>query len=170
MPDDLNPKAARAATDGKAPLDYLESAACDPGEARVLKHGADKYGRRNFRDTPINVTTYVAALRRHVNAWASGEDIDPDSGEHHLAHIRANCAVALASADAGTMVDDRGVQETKQHLACGTSDCCGTCGTTPDPEPSVIDATCCLGGPVDDLCYAAGQQMPGGHCTGMVAR
>jgi hypothetical protein len=105
-----NPKAARAVADGKAPLDYLESAVCDPSEARVMFSGAQKYGRRNFRDSTIKATTYVGALRRHVNAFASGEDIDPDSGEPHLAHIRACCAVLMSAQDAGTYHDDRRVQ------------------------------------------------------------
>lgn len=104
-----NPKAGRAVADGKDPLDYLESAVCDPPEARVMKSGADKYGRRNFRDSTILATTYVGAIRRHLNAFASGEDTDPDSGEPHLAHIRACCAVLLSAQDAGTYEDDRGV-------------------------------------------------------------
>lgn len=107
-----NPKAARAVADGKDPLDYLESAVCDPSEARVMKSGADKYGRRNFRDSTILATTYVGAIRRHLNAFASGEDTDPNSGEPHLAHIRACCAVLLSAQDAGTYEDDRGVART----------------------------------------------------------
>lgn len=107
MPE-ANPKAARAVTDGKAPLDYLEPI-CDAGEARVLAGGAAKYGRRNFRDpgTEMLWSTYLGSMRRHLNALHAGEDIDPDSGEHHLSHIRANTAVLLAAMDAGTLRDDR---------------------------------------------------------------
>lgn len=107
MPE-ANPKAARAVSDGKAPLDYLEPV-CDAGEARVLKGGADKYGRRNFRDpsTVMLWSTYLGSMRRHLNALHAGEDTDPDSGEHHLSHIRANTAVLLAAMDAGTLRDDR---------------------------------------------------------------
>lgn len=106
-----NPKAARAVSDGKAPLDYLEPCTFAP-EARVLKSGADKYGRRNFRDTTIDASTYVGALLRHVVAWADGEDVDPDSGEHHLAHVRACCAVVMSAQDADTFNDDRDTAET----------------------------------------------------------
>jgi hypothetical protein len=128
-----NPKAAQAVADGKAPLDYLESAVCDPSEARVMFSGAQKYGRRNFRDSTIKATTYIGALRRHVNAFASGEDIDPDSGEPHLAHIRACCAVLMSAQDAGTYHDDRreqfsltpqyhrGVDELAEELAADAS-------------------------------------------------
>lgn len=102
----VNPKSLRAAADGKVPLEYLESALETP-LAHVMKHGADKYGRRNYRDTPCKISTYVGAIRRHTLAWQQGEDIDPDSGQPHLAHIAACCAVMLGAEEAGTRVDDR---------------------------------------------------------------
>jgi hypothetical protein len=101
-----NPKAARAVAYGKAPLDYLERGALE-AEARVLEGGALKYGRRNYRDTEMLMSTYVGAMLRHVLAWGSGEDLDPDTGESHLAHLRANTAVLFGSAEAGTLKDDR---------------------------------------------------------------
>ncbi len=102
----VNPKELRAALDGKVPLDYLEPVALI-AEAHVMKHGADKYGRRNYRDTPMKMSVYVGALLRHTLAWSLGEDIDPESGQPHLAHIRACCAVMLGAIDAGVAVDDR---------------------------------------------------------------
>src|SRR5690242_16712138 len=99
-----NPKAAVGAT--KAPLDYLEPAA-DEEIAKALKFGADKYGARNFTQTPIDARTYVAAMRRHITAWLEGEDCAEDSGVHHLGHIGANVHVALAAMRAGTFVDNR---------------------------------------------------------------
>ncbi|MDQ3091267.1 MAG: DUF5664 domain-containing protein [Actinomycetota bacterium] len=105
-----NPKAARAVADGKAPLDYLEPPA-DAATARVLRTGAAKYGRRNYRDTDMLITTYVGAIRRHAAAWLSGEDLDPDDGEHHLAHIGACVHVCMGAIDADKMVDDRFVME-----------------------------------------------------------
>ncbi len=107
MPN-VNPKALRAVADGKVPLEYLEPALEAP-LAHVMKHGADKYGRRNYRDTPCKISTYVGAIRRHTLAWQTGEDIDPDSGQPHLAHIAACCAVMLGAEEAGTRVDDRHV-------------------------------------------------------------
>lgn len=35
---------------------------------------------------------YYAALRRHVEAWRNGEDLDKESGEHHLSHALTNLA------------------------------------------------------------------------------
>lgn len=119
-----NPKELAAAADGKAPLEYLE-AACNPGEARVLKGGAERHGRRNFTLSPIRAQVYVGALRRHIDAWAGGEDTDPDSGESHLSHIRANVAVLQSAMAAGTFVDDRG------EAAVRT------------PEPATLSEQCC---------------------------
>lgn len=104
MPE--NPKYVRAAKDGKAPLERLELAA-DEAISRVLQHGADKYGARNWRQDAIRVTTYVAAIRRHIAALNDGEDIDPDSGEHHMAHIGANVHVFLDALAHGQVIDDR---------------------------------------------------------------
>ena len=107
-----NPKHIRAQKDGKCPMEYL----CYPAlmaEARVLKHGADKYGVRNWRIDKILASTYEGAIMRHLLAWATGADADPDSGESHLAHIRACCAVVLDAIAHDTLIDDRDRKESK---------------------------------------------------------
>lgn len=104
-----NPKAARAAADGKAPLQYLDPV-MDEDIAYVMEHGALKYGLRNYRDTPMKASVYVGAMRRHLKAWATGEDLDPDSGRPHLAHLVACAVVIEAAREAGTYVDDRTVK------------------------------------------------------------
>lgn len=103
-----NPKAAQALRDGKAPLDLIEHAA-ELEIAKVMHTGALKYGRRNYvhPDTRIYATTYIAAIRRHIGAYAAGETLDPDTDLSHLAHIGANINVVLAAMAAGTFVDDR---------------------------------------------------------------
>lgn len=102
-----DPKYVQAQKDGKEPLEYVvyEVLALD---ARCHKHGADKYGVRNWRVDNIRASTYEGAMLRHFVAWAKGEDIDPDSGLPHLTHLRACCAVVLDSAAHGTLIDDRG--------------------------------------------------------------
>jgi hypothetical protein len=101
-----NPKHVRQMKEGKAPLEYLVGSAADDPEAWVLKHGADKYGIRNWRKDQIILSTYVAALRRHTNAIARGELIDPESGLPHAAHIRANMGIVLDAIEHGTLTID----------------------------------------------------------------
>lgn len=109
---DSNPKAARAAADGKLRLELVETALTHP-LAHVLAHGADKYGVRNWRTQPIEARTYVGAMRRHLDAWADGQNDDPDSGEAHLVHLAACCMVVLDAAAHGTLTDNRDYAEAK---------------------------------------------------------
>jgi hypothetical protein len=108
-----NPKYVQAQKDGKAPLEYLLPSLWEE-DARVHKHGADKYGIRNWRKDSILASTYNAAILRHFKAYfEDGENIDPDSGESHLTHIRACCAVMRDAEIHGTLIDDRGRVESK---------------------------------------------------------
>ena len=107
---EVNPKQLQATRDQKVPLHLLEPVA-NAEIAKALAHGAHKYGRRNFYQTPILATVYVGALRRHTDAILDGELVDPDSGLSHWAHIGANVHVALAAMKAGTFVDDTAPEE-----------------------------------------------------------
>jgi hypothetical protein len=53
---------------------------------KVLTFGAQKYERDNWQKVPDSKRRYFDALQRHVWAWKQGEQIDPESGIHHLAH------------------------------------------------------------------------------------
>ena len=53
---------------------------------KVLTFGAQKYERNNWIHVDDGIRRYFDALQRHVWAWKMGEDIDPESGLHHLAH------------------------------------------------------------------------------------
>lgn len=75
--------------------------------ARVLEHGAEKYGPYNWRSTKVGALTYVAAIQRHLAAWVDGEDLDPESRLPHIAHIAAGCAILLDAAATGNLIDDR---------------------------------------------------------------
>lgn len=55
--------------------------------ARVLAYGAQKYDDENWRKGgKASVPRYVAACLRHVFAYMSGELVDAETGESHLAH------------------------------------------------------------------------------------
>lgn len=75
--------------------------------ALVLQHGARKYGESNWLDTPVQFSNYIAAIDRHSLALQEGEDIDPESGLPHAAHIAATAAIILDAAKHGTLIDDR---------------------------------------------------------------
>ena len=62
------------------------------GTCRVLTHGAKKYAARNW-EKGIMFGRVYGALLRHLFAWWNGEDVDPESGEHHLDH--AGCCIAF---------------------------------------------------------------------------
>ncbi len=110
MSTPVNPKDLAAVNDDKVRLDLLEPPA-DEAIASVMAHGADKYGLQNYRTIPIYYRTYIAATRRHLTALLRGEDLDPDSGESHWAHVGANVHVIMGAMDEGTLVDDRGPAE-----------------------------------------------------------
>lgn len=75
--------------------------------AKALKLGADKYTERNWANAQVKHSTYRSAILRHLGEIQDGNDIDPESGAHHLGHIIANCAIMLDAMKCGTLVDDR---------------------------------------------------------------
>lgn len=74
---------------------------------RVFTGGAEKYGRFNWRDHTVSATVYYDAAMRHFMAWFNGEDIDPESGEPHLAHVMACCNILLDAEQHGMLNDNR---------------------------------------------------------------
>lgn len=73
----------------------------------VLRHGSDKYGPYNWREHAVSAAVYYDAALRHLCAWWEGEDLDPDSGEHHLAHVIGGMAVLRDAMLSGKVKDDR---------------------------------------------------------------
>ncbi len=68
----------------KEPLAWIP-AECVQGIAKVLAYGAAKYEKDNWR-RGIPMSRYISAALRHINAWNSGEDLDPESGLPHIDH------------------------------------------------------------------------------------
>lgn len=104
MHNDNNPKTRLGAL--KVPL-HLVPPSAKHYLAQALEDGARKYGPYNWRDEPISISTYKAAMERHMDAFWDGEDLAPDSGIHHVAHAMACCALILDCLANGTLVDDR---------------------------------------------------------------
>jgi len=96
--DDLNKLSIVDTTKGrKFDSDKLEYGLIPPlalkALVEVLTFGAQKYERGNWMYVPDAKRRYFDALQRHVWAWKEGEQIDPESGKHHLAH--AMCCIAF---------------------------------------------------------------------------
>ena len=78
--------------------------------AAVLTIGAAKYGADNWR-AGADWSRYFSALQRHMWAWQSGEDCDPETGQSHLAH--AACCLSFLMAYQARQIgfDDRQVKD-----------------------------------------------------------
>jgi len=91
--------------DGKPPLQLLPGGSL-VDVARVMQHGASKYGATNWT-RGMAWTRLVGATLRHVYAWAGGEDTDRESNLPHLAHAVC-CLLFLLSYQGHSIgVDDR---------------------------------------------------------------
>lgn len=76
-------------------------------EAMAFKDGAEKYGPYNWREKKVSASVYVAAAKRHLDAWWDGEELAPDSGLPHLAHAKACLAIIIDASSLGIFNDDR---------------------------------------------------------------
>lgn len=74
--------------------------------AKVMTLGAAKYGALNFRQANVAKTVYLDGILRHAMKLAEGEEIDPESGETHWAHIMAGAAIGHDAAVNGMLVND----------------------------------------------------------------
>jgi hypothetical protein len=77
--------------------------------AEILTGGAAKYGDRNWEQGMDWSRPFGAALR-HLFAWWSGENTDPDTGRSHLWHAGTNIFFLIVYEARGKGKDDRPVQ------------------------------------------------------------
>lgn len=74
----------------------------------AMLEGALKYGRHNFRAAGVRASVYFdAVVGRHLSQWWEGEDIDRDSGLHHIDKAIAGLMVLRDSMLEGNFTDDR---------------------------------------------------------------
>lgn len=102
-PDD-NPKTAIGVT--KVPLHLCPPVALHYA-ALAFADGAQKYGPYNWRDKTVSSSVYVAAAKRHLDAWWDGENQSQDAKVHHLGHVLACVAILLDAESVGKLNDDR---------------------------------------------------------------
>lgn len=81
--------------------------------AKVYGFGATKYDDHNYIKGYDWSLSY-GAMQRHLMAWAMGEDIDPESGQLHLAHAAWHCFCLMLFGQEGIGNDDRVVHAIKK--------------------------------------------------------
>lgn len=112
---------------GKPRMDLLPPELLD-AVANVLTFGATKYGDRNW-EAGMDWGRCYAALMRHMNAWWSGEETDPETGMSHLWH--AACCLTFLIA-----YESRGVGNDDRNKLKGKSDARLAPEKSPDPKVS----------------------------------
>ena len=101
---ETNPKDAMG--DKKVPL-WLLSPIAKAHWAVAQFVGMVKYGAWNWRSAGIRSSIYLSAMQRHLDAYMSGEEVDPTDETSHLGHIMACAAILLDAKAAGKLTDDR---------------------------------------------------------------
>lgn len=56
---------------------------------RVLEFGAKKYDAHNWQKG-LKVTEICESMKRHLDDFMEGIDVDPESGESHVGHMQCN--------------------------------------------------------------------------------
>jgi hypothetical protein len=93
--------------DNEKPMMALIPAAALEEEGHVWTFGGKKYGMWNWKKGLV-YTRIISAILRHTIAIMRGEDVDPESGRLHAAHIRCCAGMLIEFHLAGrTDLDDR---------------------------------------------------------------
>jgi len=74
--------------------------------SRVMELGASKYGAFNWRKNKVMHSIYIEAAMRHLLCIIDGEEIDPESGMPHMAHVAACAGIVLDAKATGNLIDD----------------------------------------------------------------
>lgn len=100
---------------GKAPLSmFVEARFAMEGAGHVLAFGLDKYSRGNWQKG-LSHTQIADSLLRHMTAYLSGEDNDPESGLPHVDHILCNALFLSQMTRIHPELDDRTCKEGQWH-------------------------------------------------------
>lgn len=75
--------------------------------AAGMGEGAIKYGKHNYEVVGIRNSIYFDACLRHLIKWFLGQDIDPDSGIHHVTKALTSLAVLRDAMIYDNVTDDR---------------------------------------------------------------
>ena len=76
--------------------------------AKAFQYGDGKYDAPLcWRSRDIDASDYFDAAARHLVAWWSRDDRDPESGLPHLAHAIASIMIIMDAREQGSMHDNR---------------------------------------------------------------
>ena len=73
---------------------------------RVLEFGAKKYGDYNWAKG-LSIKETCESLKRHLDSFMGGEDIDSESGLTHIGHIQCNAMFLSYMLEYRPDLDDR---------------------------------------------------------------
>ena len=90
---------------GKPPLAILPRAGLE-GVAQVMAFGAKKYDLHNWRKGSSDIE-FLNSTVRHIYKYLDGEDLDDESGLHHLAHATCDLMFILQWIADGILEDKR---------------------------------------------------------------
>mgnify|MGYP003638099833 CR=1 FL=1 len=83
----------------------------------VREMGTAKYAKWDWLNG-LEYSRYQDAIKRHLKAFNSGEDIDPEEGgRHHMAHIAISAMFIYTFQMTGQGIDDRHGAKAERLLA-----------------------------------------------------
>jgi hypothetical protein len=97
--------------DGNKPMMSLLPPHAMIAVGRVLTFGAKKYDRDNWKKVPNAKIRYLDAMFRHGFQYLSGEEIDSESGENHMAHIICCASFILDAYESGNDLPERNLSD-----------------------------------------------------------
>jgi len=84
----------------------------------VLAMGAKKYNERNW-EHGMPYSKVISSLERHLAKWKAGEDLDDESGLHHIDHVMCNALFLSRYVRAFPELDDRYIPYIMNHKRIG---------------------------------------------------
>ena len=102
---------------GKARMDQIPPLAME-AISQVFGYGAKKYGEHNWARYANDWKwgQMIGSMIRHIFAWMRRENLDPESGMHHLAHAGCNVMMLLELVLTSNGKDDRNPMHRAQEI------------------------------------------------------
>lgn len=85
---------------------------------KVLAMGAEKYDEHNW-EKGMPYSKVISSLERHLAKWKAGEDLDEESGLHHIDHLMCNALFLSRYVRAFPEFDDRYIPYIMNHKRIG---------------------------------------------------